>query len=624
MKNIILSAVSVSVLFVGAALIVPSFIDWSQYKDQIKAQVESSTGYKLEINGPLKAAFLPTPHVNIENVSIDSAGAKGPYAFKGKIEKASVSLALFPLLGGDIEISNVSLINPVLDVKEQKFTEEKVGKLSSSEETGGGGSSKPPTVVVENLSIQGAKISYKPLKGEVTNIEISTLSLEADSLMGPFEFDGSVVYNGTAIMFDGSSDEYTKTEPFSVSLDVKGDGYDGSYSGVVDLSRADIALQGEVRVALSDPQSMNIPIKDNITLSGLLTATPKAAKIDNGSFSVGDAKGRLMLNASGLDTKNKVINGDISLSSALDLDALLAKGEISKKSSNSSAKVESSSSVKTSYAFLPDTIEIPGGLDATLKFSVPTVSYKGKDIEGVQIDSIIKGSNVTVKAVVDQLPDGGSVAMNVTVKGESASRNGSGGAHVLSNPSVLFDGDITLKSLKSLTVDWLGAVDASAFDAPAMPKNAKGTIKGSIKGNVAIVSFPELTASDYKIKDAKATYTNKSTPLFDLKIGSLNGARIAVSGKVGDTKTFHASIKHANAKKAIQIIQKDFQSDALALQKPLSLQADIAISDTEVAVNNMAASLGTVKTKGTLVAKTGGSKPSIKADLTFETLDTQS
>ena len=107
MKNIVLSLVSVFVLLILAALIVPSFVDWSQYKDQIKVQVEKTTGYRLDLNGPLKAAFLPTPHVNIENVAIDSASAKGPYAFKGTVEKASVSIALFPLLGGNIAASDV-------------------------------------------------------------------------------------------------------------------------------------------------------------------------------------------------------------------------------------------------------------------------------------------------------------------------------------------------------------------------------------------------------------------------------------------------------------------------------------------------------------------------------------
>jgi uncharacterized protein involved in outer membrane biogenesis len=85
MKKIILSVVSILLIIIAAALIVPSFIDWSQYKDQIKAQVAKGTGYDLELNGPLKASFFPFPQMTVNNVVIDSNGADGPYAFRGAV-----------------------------------------------------------------------------------------------------------------------------------------------------------------------------------------------------------------------------------------------------------------------------------------------------------------------------------------------------------------------------------------------------------------------------------------------------------------------------------------------------------------------------------------------------------
>lgn len=625
MKNIILSVLSVVVLLVGAALIVPSFIDWSHYKDQIKAQVEKSTGYQLDLNGPLKAAFLPTPHVNIEDIAIDSAGAKGPYGFKGSVSRASVSIALLPLLSGEVAVSEIALIDPVIDVQEQKFeavkSDENDVTTSNAQDNS---QNQTPTVQINNLVLQNAKISYKPLKGDAQSVEIPSLAMEADSLMGPFEFDGAVVYNNARYDFKGSSGEYQTQEPFPVTVNIKSAGYAVSYSGIADMTRDDVAVQGEVNVQLDDPRALNIPIKDPISLGGLLSATSQMAKIDNGTFAVGDTMGRLKLNASDLDADTKDIQASIDLSSALNLDALLTDIEQKKSTEAGDSTNDKSSKKQPAYDFLPETIEIPGGLKAQITLSVPSIIYKDQNVKDVSIDGNLNQGKVNAAFSVKELPDSGNISMSAALTGESVSRNGTAGSYVLANPSLSFDGNVNLKSLKSLTSDWLGMADAKTFDNEAVPQNAKGTIKGTIKGSRAEVSFPTLSASDYTIKNAKAVYKNASKPTFNLSVSDVNGAAVSLSGVVGETKNFKANIRHTNAKKAIQIVKKDFASDSPALQKPLSFEADIAMGDADIAVTNMVAALGSVKTKGTINVATGGAKPSIKAALAFDTLDTQS
>ncbi len=110
MKSLLSILFILIIVILGGLFIVPSFIDWSTYKNQIKTQVEKATGYQLDINGELRAAFLPTPHINLNNVAIDSGSAEGAFAFNAQVEKASVSISLIPLLSGNIVVNDVTLI----------------------------------------------------------------------------------------------------------------------------------------------------------------------------------------------------------------------------------------------------------------------------------------------------------------------------------------------------------------------------------------------------------------------------------------------------------------------------------------------------------------------------------
>ena len=131
--------------------------------------------------------FYQPPHVNVEKLSIDSANAKGPVSFKGQVDKASISLALIPLLSGHVVVSDVTLIKPVIDLKEQKTKGTATKKSTSNVDVktqGDDVSADTPAVSVESVSIYNAKISYTPLKGELMDVEIPELNLQADDLMG--------------------------------------------------------------------------------------------------------------------------------------------------------------------------------------------------------------------------------------------------------------------------------------------------------------------------------------------------------------------------------------------------------------------------------------------------------
>lgn len=623
MKNIILTFVSVLVLVIAAALIVPSFIDWSQYRDEIKTQVEKNTGYRVELQGSLRAAFLPYPQVSIENVTIDSGHAKGAFAFSGQVDKASVSLALIPLLSGKITVNDITLIKPVLTIKEQAVTPSETSETEPQAE-GKTGSRAADTITIAGVMLRDADLTWKPIKGESQRVVIPSFDLSAETLFGPYGFKGSVLYNDMPFDFKGETGApYTKTAPFPLTIQVAGKGYNLSYSGIVDMTDDIPAVQGETQISITDPKAFNIPVKDAIMLGGLLSASSKAAKLDNGIFAIGDMKGDLTLTAAGLDGETKTVDMAVVFANAVDLDRIMA--DVTKKTASSGAtgNAAQAQAAKSRYDFLPETVELPAGLQANVTVKTPAVVYKARTVKDVQANAALRDNKVNASAQFGSLPDGGQVTFKAMVAGESVSRDGAKGNYILLNPALDFETMLDLKSLKILAADWLGAVDVKTFDNPSVPHSLSGQITGRVGRNTVRASASSLNAGDYKIKGLAVTYVNGVTPKFDVSIADLNGASVAISGTATDTKSFQLAIKHPNAGNAIRIVKKDFTSDATALQKPLSFKADVEMADKVVTIRNMNTVLGAITTTGEVTVNTALAKPSIKADIQFATLDTR-
>lgn len=73
MKKIILGVGIILVSLLGAILIVPSFIDWNDYKPEIASQAKKATGRALSIEGDIRIAILPTPALVAHNVRFANA-----------------------------------------------------------------------------------------------------------------------------------------------------------------------------------------------------------------------------------------------------------------------------------------------------------------------------------------------------------------------------------------------------------------------------------------------------------------------------------------------------------------------------------------------------------------------
>lgn len=97
----------VALVLVAVTLVV-IFVDPNDYRDDIAAAVERETGRKLSLNGDLKLSFFPWLALETGAASLSDAPGFGDEPFVS-IEAARVSVRLWPLLRGKLEVGKVTL-----------------------------------------------------------------------------------------------------------------------------------------------------------------------------------------------------------------------------------------------------------------------------------------------------------------------------------------------------------------------------------------------------------------------------------------------------------------------------------------------------------------------------------
>ncbi|MDA0653364.1 MAG: AsmA family protein, partial [Proteobacteria bacterium] len=119
MKKLFIGGGAVIVLVIVAALVVPFLIPAETYKGQLLTQVREATGREARIDGAFKFSILPRVEFAAGKVSFANAPG-GKAAAMVSVDNLNVQVALFPLLGGKVEIDSFVLTKPVINLEIDK------------------------------------------------------------------------------------------------------------------------------------------------------------------------------------------------------------------------------------------------------------------------------------------------------------------------------------------------------------------------------------------------------------------------------------------------------------------------------------------------------------------------
>ena len=263
MRLIFLLLTTIVVVVAAIFFVGPLFISADEVRNQLFAQIESATGYRLWISGPLNVTLFPSFHLVAEEVGISQPAARGDTEL-ATAKKLKFGLMLRGLLDGKMRMTEVTLIDPVIAVPTAPTKpvpgEQAVGAHGDRP---GGGSTPGVAEQLSSLSLDKLVIEngtvILPPSGQTPGKRIEKLKLAA-SLPA---FDGTLAFEAAAIV-DGKA--------------IKAAGSIGNFGRFLEGSPAPVSLQG------------NAPsyFEGKATLSGTATYKDNAFALSRFSVEAGD------------------------------------------------------------------------------------------------------------------------------------------------------------------------------------------------------------------------------------------------------------------------------------------------------------------------------------------------
>jgi uncharacterized protein involved in outer membrane biogenesis len=546
MKKLVIILGGVVVVVLGGAVAVPHMIDWNKYKPRIQSAVADFTGYEVNLAGDIDMAVLPFPHVVIENVGVKIPGA-------GKdivgLKKAEVSVALMPLFSGEVSVSSVNLVDPVINLVVDKdgrktwMTEKMQASNTSTpaqanapaQATGGG------KFALNKMKIENGTLNYTDATGKTTTLEQINTTLSADSLSGPFKASGDITYNKQKISAEvktGRIDDTAKTVSVDAQVKLPGDGM-LSYAGVVGTAGG-IDLQGETKISTDNISAMMTAISGDastlppvaVNIQGIVTAKDTQADIKTLKVGFGDFQALGSIGIRNLKAQEGPAQMMIDLTSnkSFKLESLLPGKSVKtvQAAPDKDAGVPKSGALKS---FLPDNLKLPVPVDVQGMINLAGVSYKGAEFGVIKIGVDKKGGVIALTEDVGQIPGGGTINGKSTLTYAGGSQGADKSGVVYSDPSLAYSLKMNAKDPAKL----LGAF-LPEDSLKSMQQVLKDPIvfdgNGTVRGAKAGVDAGTLTLGQTILNLGSTSYTLDQTGKNDVAL-TVSGQNINLDAFMG-------------------------------------------------------------------------------------------
>jgi uncharacterized protein involved in outer membrane biogenesis len=220
LKKALIIAGGVFAALLIAALVIPGFLNWNQYKAQIENAAEAATGRDVTIDGDISLSILPAPAFSVAKLSLANL-PEGTTQPMMALDALDVRIRLFPLLKGRLDIEKIVLVAPRLNL------EVLPDGRPNWEFARAGDTGTEPTdegiatdVRVNRFVIEDGIVTYRDaVSGTVEKIDAVNAVISADSLNGPFKVRGDMVARQIPLAFALSLGQ-TGNGKIPASLDV--------------------------------------------------------------------------------------------------------------------------------------------------------------------------------------------------------------------------------------------------------------------------------------------------------------------------------------------------------------------------------------------------------------------
>ncbi len=397
-------------LLVAALFLVPPFLDWERLKPGIAERVEAATGRRLWIDGEIAVSLLPAPTLTLANLRLANLpGARAPAM--ARIESIDLALALGPLFGGEIAVTSLELVAPVVEL--ERLADGRPNWLFEGAADAMDAASGR-AVRLDSIAVTDGAVVYREGGGPPTRIERIDAVFSARALDGPFRGEGAFSVEGAAVGF---------------RLATGAVGADGAMPATAELALAgeagSLSLEGTVRGLDGAPEFAGAMRAMAPDLGTFLAALPvalegvPAAALPDGAFS---ARGAIAARAGAVSADDLQLrlgesqaSGAVSwrggatpaLAIAMALNRLDLDGFPPADPAPAAATASPPAAPRAAALFRA----LPAGLAASVDLAIETVTYRGNVMRQARAILALDEGAVTVRQASALLPGGADVTL---------------------------------------------------------------------------------------------------------------------------------------------------------------------------------------------------------------------
>ena len=204
-----------------AALIVPWFVNWDDYKTTFEQEASRILGHPVRVVGSAKLTILPSPSLVVTR---DPQAPDRPAVEIGEfgqpplatLDGFEVTIELMPLLSGEIAVTSMRLDGPRV-----RLAVDEDGDIDWLDRPVRSEGLDPDKVVLSAVTVTDGILLYSD-KRTGTALEFAGISaaLEARSLAGPWRVDGSYIDEAGAVPFHLATGRLLEDGTIRVKSDV--------------------------------------------------------------------------------------------------------------------------------------------------------------------------------------------------------------------------------------------------------------------------------------------------------------------------------------------------------------------------------------------------------------------
>ncbi|MDD9991463.1 MAG: AsmA family protein, partial [Rhodospirillales bacterium] len=378
-------------------------------------------GRTLAIDGPLEVSILPTPKIEATDLRLANVpGAANPDM--ARIGSLELRLALGPLLGGEIAVTGLEMVEPVIEL--QRLADGRPNWLfenasgPASEETDPEEAEADVELTrLDSAAITNGTIVYHHADDRPPErIEGIDATLSARSLDGPFRGEGTFNVRARPVAFQLATSTLRDDGTMPISVEaifggergralfegiVRGDGETPAFDGNVRFEAADFgALLSALAVDLGTLPAA--PLANEFDARGALSVSGEAIAADELQVRLGESQATGALSWRGGDVPQ--LDADIDLN-RIDLDQFLPAEDLG--DTGQPADDAPLAALRT----IPDDIRhvIPADVAAMIDLKIGTLTWREGVIRQARTRLVLDDGVVTLQPASALLPGGADV-----------------------------------------------------------------------------------------------------------------------------------------------------------------------------------------------------------------------